>query len=212
MDSPSGWPFGLSNLLHGETSYLMQHSFIAPAIRWTATNLELFEGDRRNYYEIIDGELFVNQAPTWRHQTTCIQVARCLGNWVADGGFGQVAWGPGILFSEMDVVIPDIVWATNPTLANFLDESDRLISAPELVVEILSAETLGRYRKLDAKIKLYSRQGVREYWLCDFLAGFVARYRRENGILTLAVTLFSDDTLTSPLLPGFNCKVAEFFV
>jgi hypothetical protein len=33
------------------------------ASRWTIADLGLFEGDRVNRYEIIDGELFVTRAP-----------------------------------------------------------------------------------------------------------------------------------------------------
>ncbi|MEH2390392.1 MAG: hypothetical protein V7K21_01530 [Nostoc sp.] len=48
-------------------------------VRWTTADLELFAGDsrsetlreRRNRYEIIDGELFVTKAPNWDHQTSC---------------------------------------------------------------------------------------------------------------------------------------------
>jgi hypothetical protein len=36
-------------------------------------------------------------------------------------------------------------------------------------------------------------------------------YRREQGILKLAATLFKDDELTSPILPGFTCAIASLF-
>lgn len=177
---------------------------------WTASDLELFECDRLKSYELIAGELIVNHPPTWRHQAACIQIGRQLGNWVAERGSGQVAWGPGIAFSDTDIVIPDIVWASDTTLANFLDDKDRLTSAPELVIEIFSVETPNRHQKVNSRVKLYSSRGVREYWLYDYLAGFVAIYRREGNVLNLTETLFSDDTLTSPLLPGFSCNIANF--
>lgn len=32
-------------------------------VRWTTADLAIFEGDRANRYEIIEGELFVTRAP-----------------------------------------------------------------------------------------------------------------------------------------------------
>jgi hypothetical protein len=37
-------------------------------------------------------------------------------------------------------------------------------------------------------------------------------YRREQAALRLIETLYVDDTLRSPLLPGFACSVAQLFV
>ncbi|MGK7929396.1 MAG: Uma2 family endonuclease [Spirulina sp.] len=66
-------------------------------------------------------------------------------------------------------------------------------------------------RDYELKLKLYSARGVREYWICDRAKQSVQIYRRENGILKLAVTLFAEDPLTRPLLPEFNCVVERFF-
>lgn len=37
-------------------------------------------------------------------------------------------------------------------------------------------------------------------------------YRREQANLKLVATLFSNDTLSSPLLPGFRCAIFQLFV
>jgi Uma2 family endonuclease len=52
---------------------------------------------------------------------------------------------------------------------------------------------------------------VREYWIADWQERTLAVYRRENTVLKLAATLYPADELTSPLLPGFNVKVARLF-
>jgi len=36
-------------------------------------------------------------------------------------------------------------------------------------------------------------------------------YRRESAALTLVATLFPDDEITSPLLPGFKMSIASLF-
>ncbi|MBA3923009.1 MAG: Uma2 family endonuclease [Nostocaceae cyanobacterium] len=181
------------------------------SVRWTTADLELFALDRTKRYEIIDGELFVTKAPSWKHQTTCINIGIKLKLWIDNGGFGEVAVGPGIIFSDADNVIPDVVWASTERLEILLDDAGHLTGAPELVVEILSPGDKNEKRDRESKLKLYSVQGVREYWIFDPLKSIVEVYRRENVVLKLAATLYSQDELTSPLLPGFSCVVSKFF-
>jgi Uma2 family endonuclease len=53
--------------------------------------------------------------------------------------------------------------------------------------------------------------GVQEYWIVDRLAQRVEVYRRQQAQLVLVETLLAQDVLSSPLLPGFVCTVAELF-
>jgi Uma2 family endonuclease len=188
----------------------MQSTRTSP-VRWTTSDLEIFEGDRVNRYEIVDGELFVTRAPDWKHQEVCINIGTVLKLWSDDSGLGKPAVTPGIIFSESDNVIPDVVWASNERLERLLDEAGHLTAAPELVVEVLSPGKKNERRDREAKLKLYSVQGVHEYWIVGWQEQKVEVYRREQGILKLAVTLYRQDELTSPLLPGFSCVVGKFF-
>ena len=179
-------------------------------VRWTTADLELFAGDRANRYEIIDGELFVTRAPHWKHQAVCINIGAVLKNWSDENGLGEAAIAPGIIFSEADNVILDLVWASHKRLEQLLDEAGHLTAAPELVVEVLSEGEKNEKRDREAKLKLYSVQGVQEYWIVAPKERKVEVYRRERAILKLAATLFSQDELISPLLPGFSCLVVDF--
>jgi hypothetical protein len=49
------------------------------SVRWTIADLTIFEGDRANRYEIIDGELFVPRAPDWKHQAIAKQKRAVVG-------------------------------------------------------------------------------------------------------------------------------------
>jgi Uma2 family endonuclease len=180
-------------------------------VRWTTADLELFAGDRKNRYEIIDGELFVTRSPHWEHQSSCGNIVTVLNNWSDETGLGKAAIAPGIIFSDADNVIPDVVWASHERLERLLDEAGHLTGAPELVVEVLSPGEKNEKRDRESKLKLYSVQGVQEYWICDRIQRKVEVYRREQATLKLAYTLFSEDELTSPLLPGFHCLVSKFF-
>ncbi len=179
-------------------------------IRWTIADLELFPDDGKRY-EIIDGELLVTRAPHWRHQKLCVRVGAILDAWSQETGLGEAAVTPGIVFSEADNVIPDVVWISKERLASSLDESGHLTAAPELVVEVLSQTEKDKKRDRQLKLKLYSSQGVREYWIFDPERREVEIYCRENARLKLTATLFGNDTLTSQLLPGFSCPVERIF-
>lgn len=180
-------------------------------VRWTTADLVIFEGDRANRYEIIDGELFVTRAPNWKHQEVCVNVGTVLKLWSDESKLGQTAVTPGIIFADSDSVIPDVVWASNERLAYLLDAAGHLTGAPDLVVEVLSPGKKNEARDKEAKLKLYSIQGVYEYWIVNPVAQTVKVYRRENAALKLIATLYSQDELSSPSLPGFSCLVNRFF-
>ncbi|TBR61039.1 hypothetical protein B4U84_09530 [Westiellopsis prolifica IICB1] len=181
-------------------------------VRWTTTDIDLLPENEGTRYEIIDGELFMTRAPHWKHQRTCGRIFRELDFWSDSSGLGQASITPGVLFSETDNVIPDVVWASHERLAALLDEAGHLTGAPELVVEVLSPGVENERRDREAKLKLYASRGVKEYWIADWRLQQVEVYRRESGVLKLVVTLLDNDELSSPLLPGFSCVVSRFFV
>jgi Uma2 family endonuclease len=183
---------------------------ISDKVRWTTADLELLpdNGDR---YEIIDGELFMTRAPHWGHQQTCGRFFSCLDTWSMSTGLGRAAINPGLIFTDADNLIPDVVWASNERLAILLDEAGHLTAAPELIVEVLSPGADNERRDRDLKLRLYSVRGVQEYWIVNWRLRQIEVYRREQASLRLIATLLSNDQLTSPLLPGFSCSVAHIF-
>lgn len=184
---------------------------INEGVRWTIQDLELLPENEGTRYEIIDGKLFMTRAPHSRHQQTCGKFFWKLDVWSEETSLGEAILSPGVLFSESDNVIPDVVWASNETYALMIDEAGHLTGAPELVIEVLSAGKEDQKRDREAKLKLYSSRGVQEYWIADWRVRKLEVYRRENSQLKLVATLFAEDTLTSPLLPGFSCIVDRFF-
>jgi Uma2 family endonuclease len=180
-------------------------------IRWTKADLVIFEGDRSRRYEIIDGEFFVTRALDWKHQAVCGNTVTLLKLWSDQSGLGQAAINPGIVFSESDNVIPDVVWASHERLEQLLDEAGHLTAAPELIVEVLSPGKTNERRDREAKLKLYSVRGVLEYWIVNVQTQSVEVYQRENAVLKLVGTLYPQDELTSPILPGFSCLVSQLF-
>ncbi|MFO5491834.1 MAG: Uma2 family endonuclease [Cuspidothrix sp.] len=186
-------------------------SQIYEGVRWTTTDLELLP-DNGNRYEIINGELFVTRARHWQHQKAGTRIANVLDTWSLLTGLGEAATAPGIIFTDADNVIPDVVWASNERLATLLDDDGHLTGAPELVIEVLSAGVENERRDKEVKLKLYASRGVQEYWIINWRLQQLEVYRRERANLVLVETLFSNDELISPLLPGFNCVVGGLFI
>ena len=67
-------------------------------------------------------------------------------------------------------------------------------------------------RDRETKLSLYSRRGVREYWIVDRFLRCVESYRRNgNAALELVASMTIGDNITLPLLPGFAPPVEQIF-
>jgi Uma2 family endonuclease len=179
---------------------------------WTVDDLEVLPqplDDTR--YEIIDGELYVTTQPSVWHQMTCHNVSFELGAWSSQSGAGQVVPAPGVIFAEHEAVAPDVVWVSAKRLPLILGDDGKFHAAPDLVVEVLSPGATNEKRDRQTKLGVYSRRGVQEYWLVDWQQRTLQVYRHVSGALELIATLYEQDTLESPLLPGFSCPVHRLF-
>jgi Uma2 family endonuclease len=178
--------------------------------RWTSKDLDSLPDDGTRY-EIIDGELYMSKQPHFYHQDVCMQLAGLLWNWNRSANLGRVVPAPGLIFAEDDDVAPDLVWLSNERLAESLKPDGKFHSAPDLVIEVLSPGRANERRDLDAKLSLYDRCGVSEYWIVSWQTRAIDIYRIKDGRLELEKTLNGADMLESPILPGFSCPVSAVF-
>jgi Uma2 family endonuclease len=183
---------------------------MSTARRWTSADLAVLPDDGKRY-EIIDGDLYISQQPHWHHQRACGKIAAALDAWSRQTGAGEANIAPGVIFAEDDDVAPDVVWISQARRATALGPEGHLHAALELVVEVLSPGEANERRDREAKLKLYSRRGVLEYWIVDWRSQQIEVYQREQLALRLVATRYPTDTLTSSLLPGFVCQVATLF-
>jgi Uma2 family endonuclease len=183
---------------------------VSTEIRWTSADLERLPDDGSRY-EIIDGELFVSKQPSWHHQFTCGEIHARLRDWSAETRAGQANLAPGLIFADDDDVAPDVIWISRERIATALHQDGKLHSAPELVIEVLSPGSANERRDRQAKLALYSRRGVDEYWILDWIRRQIEVYRQDNGALHSVAILRAGDTLETSLLPGFSCSVADLF-
>lgn len=181
--------------------------------RLTVSALEgLPEGDG-NRYELIEGELHATTQPSLEHQLVSDAVLIALHAWNRTlTPKGVAVSAPGIILAADEAFAPDVVWYSAERLQAHRRPDGKFYGPPDLAVEVLSRGTKNEKRDRELKPARYAFWGVREYWLVDRFARTVQVYRPDGPAYVLAATLTPDDTLTSPLLPGFTRAVAELFV
>ncbi len=178
--------------------------------RWTSADSEVLS-DNGKRYEVIDGEVSLSDVSNWFHQQVCGRILSLLGNWSDKTKIGEAVFAPGIIFDKSNEVAPDVIWISFERRKTALADDGKLHEAPELVIEVVSPGWQNARRDRETKLKLYSRRGVSEYWVIDWVNKKIEVFRRENAALRLIATLFPADVLESPLLPDFKCSVADVF-
>lgn len=175
----------------------------------TVNDLESIPEDG-NRYEVIDGDLHVSTSPSYLHQYCLLELACELRLYLRSNPIGEVLPGIGIVFDDLNAVIPDLVYYSNERKATIT--GDRLTGAPELVVEVLSPGAKNEARDRSVKRQLYSENGVSEYWILDPEARTIEIHRASRtGGFRGKFVLHTGDLLTSALLPGFRCEVKSLF-
>ncbi|MBV9209591.1 MAG: Uma2 family endonuclease [Acidobacteria bacterium] len=162
-------------------------------------------------YELINGGLYVSRAPHIHHQLAISNILFAFWTYLKTDSIGKIVPGPGVIFTEYDAVIPDLVFLTNESYRQIISPEGKLTAAPELAIEILSLGADNVRRDRVVKRKLYGEHGVKEYWIVDLLTLSVEVYRLQGSSLELIETQKVGDEVTSPLLPDFALKVADIF-
>ena len=175
---------------------------VRPTSPWTYEDYLEFPDDGRRH-EIIEGEAYVTPAPNIRHQDILLWLVRRIADHLDRHGGGRVFVAPvDVVLTDTDVVQPDIVFVADADIATINQANVR--GAPTLVVEILSDPRHDRLRKR----RLYSRCGVKEYWIVDSDAERVEVYRLSGDKYPAPVILEPGATLATDLLGGFAVEVA----
>ena len=166
--------------------------------------------DDGNRYELIEGELFVSRAPGIPHQRVLHNLQMELGSYLKENLVGILVPGTGAIFSDYDAVIPDLILVRNERWAD-VTSGEKITRAPDIVVEILSPGSENRRRDLSVKRQLYSKYGVKEYWIVDSENQSVLIFHLQKQTLEEVAMLSGIDEITSPLLPGFHLKASAVF-
>ncbi|MDJ0591952.1 MAG: Uma2 family endonuclease [Pleurocapsa sp. MO_226.B13] len=165
--------------------------------------------DPDNRYELVDGKLELMNPPTFRHILICdfirdafkAEINRLQLPWLAmrEGGI-RTGWRKSR--------IADIYVVEKEQIIDSLDESGVLETAPLLVVEVVSPESIKRdYRY---KRSEYAALGINEYWIVDPLEQQVTILVLDEGLYE--ETIFtSEQELVSPTFEKLNITPQQIF-
>ena len=157
-------------------------------------------------YELIEGELFVNPAPTPIHQRISKRLQRQLEDYFEARSLGEVFNAPiDVILTPHDVLQPDLILVGDPSHI-----SKRGIEKPPLiVVEILSPST----RNVDRGIKSrrYAELGVPHYWIVDPEHRRIECYRLAESAFKHEVDAQGDTTLAHPAWEGLIVDLAALW-
>jgi len=163
-----------------------------------------------NRYEIIEGELFVSTSPGLTHQRVLTNLITLFAAFLGENPIGEVLPTPGLILNQYSGVIPDLVVFLNET-GDMIITGERLTGPPDLVVEIVSPGPANMRRDRVAKLQLYSKHGVPEYWIVDPGNLTVEQYVSDGPSLKLTQTLRRAERLSSAAIPGFSCLLSQIF-
>lgn len=125
-------------------------------------------------HEVIDGELYLSAAPSWRHGDAVQELYALLRDYLRANRVGEARVAPAdLVFADRTMVQPDlfVVPLVGGRRPGSWGEAGRLL----LAVEVLSPDSARRDRII--KRRLYQRQGVPEYWVVDTELRALERWR-----------------------------------
>jgi Uma2 family endonuclease len=163
--------------------------------------VHLPENENRDF-ELIRGEVVEMSRPTHPHGRVCFRVGMMIELYAERVGKGYVVTNDsGVVL----VVGPDVACFTSVNA--FDDMNPKWADVPPLLVaEVRSPHD--RPNTLIAKIGDYLRNGVRIVWLVDYEERTVAVFRPN---MTPEVVSETQELTGGDELPGFSCRVADFF-
>src|SRR5262245_13212336 len=179
-----------------------------PQGEWTYQDyLNLPDDGRR--YEIIEGVLYVTNAPDIDHQFTVMEIAFQIKQFVAEQKLGYILIAPfEVHLSETSrPVQPDVLFIKTERWpqpgAKFFE------GAPDLIVEVLPPATsrVDRYIKFSA----YERARVLEYWLANPKTRSVEIFSLSEGEYLQFGEFTEDEIIRSAVFEGLTITTSTLF-
>jgi Uma2 family endonuclease len=164
--------------------------------------------NRDRWFELVRGEVVEMPPPTKIHGRICINVGFTLETYVRQRRKGYVTSNDSGVILQRD---PDTVRGPDVALyedaEHFADLHPKYgETPPRLAVEVLSPHD--KAARVTAKIVDYLTHGVACIWLIDPEERTVTVWRPDHSPLLVK----GDEQITlEEVLPGFSCKVADFF-
>ncbi|MCB0060795.1 MAG: Uma2 family endonuclease [Caldilineaceae bacterium] len=161
-------------------------------------------------YEIIEGVLYVVNAPSSDHQTAVTEVSAELRNFVKRQQLGRVLIAPFEvhLSSRSRPVQPDVLFIR---AERWPDESISYYEgSPDLVVEVISPSSVRMDRVV--KFTAYEAAGVPEYWIINPHTRTIEVFTLSSGEYALLGEYTGDEVVQSAVLAGIELVASALFL
>jgi Uma2 family endonuclease len=161
-------------------------------------------------YELVKGELRKMSPAGGEHGAVIVNVTVLLGQHVKSKKLG-VCFGAETGFkiaTDPDTVrAPDVAFVSRERIPESGIPKKFWPGAPDLAVEVLSpGDTL---EEVEEKVEDWLASGTRAVWVVSPKRRSVTAYRSMTDVTRLSETDALDG---GDVVPGFRCKVSEFFV
>lgn len=176
--------------------------------QWTYADYLALPDDGKRY-EIIEGVLYVANAPNSDHQTVVTELSRQLGNFIVGQKRGRVLVAPFEvhLSSRSRPVQPDLLFVRaerwpETRLAYFEGAAD-------LIIEVISPSSV----RLDRVVKFtaYEAAGVAEYWIVNPHTHTIEVHTLSHGEYALLGEYTNGETVQSAVREGINIIASTVF-
>lgn len=165
--------------------------------------------DSTNRYEYINGIIYLLASPTHGHQDISSKINGIFYNWFK-GKKCRPFYAPYDvnikIGEENNMVQPDILVICD--IEN-VDSKGKYQGIPSLVIEILSPST--KRKDMLAKLELYMKGGVNEFWIVDGEKSQVIVYTFENKDIRDSSVYKGTDTVQSKYYNGLDVKLEDIF-
>jgi Uma2 family endonuclease len=159
--------------------------------------------------ELIRGEIVTMSLPGGRHGKVALKIGRLIGNHVEAGQFGDTYAAETGFIVERDpdtVRGADVAFVAAARLVLITNPEKHVPFAPDLTVEVLSPND--RDDEVQEKVQLWLTAGSQLVWVVDPEDRTVVVHRRGAQPLTLRE---DDEIDAGDVIPGFRCRVSDFF-
>lgn len=176
--------------------------------QWRYEDYQRLPADGKRY-EIIEGVLYVANAPSFDHQFSVSRVLFYLQFFTIERDLGVVLTAPfEVHLSETSKPVqPDVLFIRKerqPAPSTQVFEG-----VPDLIVEVISPSSIRLDRK--TKFDAYEQYGVAEYWLVDPKLRGVEVYTLSNSEYALLGQYTGNDLVASSVLAGLQIRANDLF-
>lgn len=176
--------------------------------KWTYDDYLRLPDDGRRY-EIIEGVLYISNAPSYDHQFAVLEIAVTLRQFVKTNNLGVVLTAPFEVHLSPTTrpVQPDVLFiqaAAQPQRGDKFFEG-----IPDLIVEVISPSSTRTDRRI--KFDVYERAGVAEYWLVNPKTRSIEVHTLSGGEYALLEEFVEDEVVQSEVLAGLELVTSSIF-